>query len=615
MVVVTYNGQTYNYYIQHRQYVYLYIDSISEKNADGDIVWLRYDYDWAYDNETETGFDVLTIYSENETLPNDLTITTNKENANVKLKDSDKDGYDKLLELEYKECTRKYYVKHEQYITFEFDVSAKENDTEIINGSWTDTVYDESSNRIRVLNIQSENVTLPEDVEITETKKNATVSIEKSDIDNYEKMVVVTYNGQTYNYYIKHKQNINLSLTNVEAYDENNNSMIEGWNVEWNGDEINPINELIIKYNSESIPNDITFTANKSDAQIDVTTSDELGYDNMIVISYKGYTVKYYVIYQLNEDYYLNVAVENLDSTINNKNNLYSIVIYNNQELDLNDISIKAINDKAQVSKIETTEEDGYQGKVTVSYNDISRTYYIKLVTIINLSDDLKAVNKVTDIYEGENYTIQFEGYNNDIYNVYSFTPTEDGYYLFTTDYTDSYMDTYGVLYDESFVQIESNDDGGEDSNFAIKYECKANKTYYIAVRPYDSNDKGTTELKVIKEADIDTTTDSNDVQTQSDDNIVEDIKENEVENTNESLQQEEVKSSNIENDLDEREEVQSSSIENDLDEQEETQSSNIENNSDEQEDKTSKQNEEESSEVTEENDNQEVEVSSEAQE
>ena len=61
--------------------------------------------------------------------------------------------------------------------------------------------------------------------------------------------------------------------------------------------------------------------------------------------------------------------------------------------------------------------------------------------------------------------------------NVYSFTPDEDGTYIFTA--TES-LGVKAVLYDENFAYISSGRESEEDVSFRITGTMTANKTYYI---------------------------------------------------------------------------------------------------------------------------------------
>ncbi|MBQ9414828.1 MAG: hypothetical protein IJU16_06870, partial [Clostridia bacterium] len=60
------------------------------------------------------------------------------------------------------------------------------------------------------------------------------------------------------------------------------------------------------------------------------------------------------------------------------------------------------------------------------------------------------------------------------------FTPTEDGTYAF---YSIADADTYGYLLDKNEEQLTYDDDGGEDSNFFIRWQMTANETYVLRAR------------------------------------------------------------------------------------------------------------------------------------
>ena len=77
---------------------------------------------------------------------------------------------------------------------------------------------------------------------------------------------------------------------------------------------------------------------------------------------------------------------------------------------------------------------------------------------------------------------------NRQFYDYYKFVPEESGWYSF---YSESDYDTYGSLLNEDYKQIYTNDDGGDDGNFEIQYECQVGKTYYIGIRSYSKSGNG----------------------------------------------------------------------------------------------------------------------------
>lgn len=67
----------------------------------------------------------------------------------------------------------------------------------------------------------------------------------------------------------------------------------------------------------------------------------------------------------------------------------------------------------------------------------------------------------------------------------FSFVPERDGKYRL---YSTGDFDTYGYVYDESWNNISSDDDGGIGNNFSVIYDFKAGKTYYFCVKLFDSS-------------------------------------------------------------------------------------------------------------------------------
>lgn len=103
---------------------------------------------------------------------------------------------------------------------------------------------------------------------------------------------------------------------------------------------------------------------------------------------------------------------------------------------------------------------------------------------IVLPSVDLSAIDHVEIADEGYYYTALTK---DKPYSVYSFTPSETkSYNFFSTGTYDSYV----VLY-EGNVEVSSDDDGGESTNFKLKYELTAGKTYYYVVSGYSFGSEG----------------------------------------------------------------------------------------------------------------------------
>ncbi len=74
----------------------------------------------------------------------------------------------------------------------------------------------------------------------------------------------------------------------------------------------------------------------------------------------------------------------------------------------------------------------------------------------------------------------------------YVFKPAETTVFIFEAHSSD---DTYCVLYNSSFEEIDSDDDGGEGSNFRLTTELTEGSIYYLGVRFYSESSSGSFEV------------------------------------------------------------------------------------------------------------------------
>ena len=89
-------------------------------------------------------------------------------------------------------------------------------------------------------------------------------------------------------------------------------------------------------------------------------------------------------------------------------------------------------------------------------------------------------VPQILNLGETKNVSISEAG----TYEYFSFVPESDGKYRL---YSTGDFDTYGYIYDESWNNISSDDDGGIGNNFSLMYDLEAGKTYYFGVKLFDS--------------------------------------------------------------------------------------------------------------------------------
>ncbi len=75
----------------------------------------------------------------------------------------------------------------------------------------------------------------------------------------------------------------------------------------------------------------------------------------------------------------------------------------------------------------------------------------------------------------------------------YKFTPSTSGTYVI---YSTGSVDTKGYLYNSSGTELDSDDDGGDSTNFRLSYYLNAGSTYYYAVKFYNTSSTGIIPVK-----------------------------------------------------------------------------------------------------------------------
>ena len=83
----------------------------------------------------------------------------------------------------------------------------------------------------------------------------------------------------------------------------------------------------------------------------------------------------------------------------------------------------------------------------------------------------------------------------------FRFVPPEDGHYVFTSY---SEKDTFGLLLDEEFNGLSSDDDSGDDMNFLISAFMQADTVYYLGAKFLNEEQSGIFEVEVSKAPEVD---------------------------------------------------------------------------------------------------------------
>ncbi len=118
----------------------------------------------------------------------------------------------------------------------------------------------------------------------------------------------------------------------------------------------------------------------------------------------------------------------------------------------------------------------GHEMTETIPHTDSNRDYYCD-----NCS------GWICDIIPDATKEITVEAGNT---TLLKFTPYVTETYSFTSE-SDSYIDTFGYLYDADMNLLTSDDNSAGNGNFKVKYTLEADETYYFGARFYNENRSG----------------------------------------------------------------------------------------------------------------------------
>ena len=128
-----------------------------------------------------------------------------------------------------------------------------------------------------------------------------------------------------------------------------------------------------------------------------------------------------------------------------------------------------------------------------LTVGDTDATYTAKWTKNRSTTRGLSFSNAI-QATSGNSYVTLIEKAGQVVY--YSFTPSVSGYYKIYSN--NNSADTYGYLYDSSYSCIESDDDDGDDNNFALKDSyLSAGYTYYIAVKMLNIDTTGSFTVSI----------------------------------------------------------------------------------------------------------------------
>ena len=542
----------------------LYIDSVSMYDAEGNNM-LNY---W----ETEWDDDDNRILYLNGYLPqiSDLTVTVDEESA-WELIASDLDGYEKAVKV-----TNRYGISRNYYIWYTYvdslgidEVSSYYTDEygdeyNRIEDWDTETVGDEE---IRQLILYGTAEEMPEDLTVIGYPNAAKVEITDSDKAAYQKMVTLSYADISTTYYIVYRLYRALNINSVQALDPEGNDLIYGW--DWGKyweyddetDEEYYYYGLDIYGYASDLPDNLEISGYYDFITPEIKASDRDGYDKMVVFTYGDESRTYYIKYYFDPDLSIDsvtAADQDGNSVIDDWDtetrwrydeeededyfDCYCLEIYGYVQNFPDNLTIKG-RSSLVTSQIKDSDRDDFDKMVTLSYGDVSRTYYIEYhlyrATRIRTIQALDADGNdlISDwewdehwYYDDETDDEYIDYYYLDIYGYASDLPDNleiSGYYDFITpeikdsdrdDFVKMVVFSYGDESRTYYIRYYSESYDYDDDD----YEGDIEDDSYLAQPPADTGDSDN-GLEAIEEPAAGDTSDQ-DLESEGDQGFTDDL-------------------------------------------------------------------------------------------
>ena len=314
----------------------------------------------------------LVVYGYCETLPGDLTVTCEKEEATAEVTDSDRTDYEKMVVVTYGNLTETYYI---QFYTSSSSCRISEVEFTEQSNWYTDWEEDENGNGYDILVLEGYADTLPNDLKITPVKEEAQVTEEESDREGYVKKYIISYGTARETYYVSYKV-VTPPIDTVEG------SNIVNWYISHN-----ELMELVVYGSCETLPENLSVLVNKEGASTEVKESDRDDYEKMVVVSYKNRTTNYYIKFYTDQSTCTISEVKFTDMNDwsrewNDELQCEVLNLKGYRDTLPNDLKITPVKEEAQVTE-EESDKEGYEKKYVIRYGTASKTYYISYETVI----------------------------------------------------------------------------------------------------------------------------------------------------------------------------------------------------------------------------------------
>ena len=453
---------------------------------------------WYFRTSEDGKVNELVIEGTVERLPDNLTITTRTDDVYIHIFASDRPDYEKKVLVTRNGISTIYYIVYEVPEALKIgNVRAydEEGNNLISFWDWDDHWrYDEYIDCFTI-DIYGYTQTLPDNLEIKGYCDFVTPEIKTSDRPDFDKMVVLSFKGESRSYYLTYHYAPNLEIDSVQAINEKGNNAISDWcmsNGWWDEDKDEPEYYILELYGcSPTLPDNLEITGHSNLVTVEIVNSDRTDYDKMVVLTFGDRSRTYYLDYCNKADFGIEQVTcsdeddykiysyswgQHYEYADDLYDDYYELVISGNRSGFPASLRVIPDSDWVTVGEIIDSDRDDFDKMVVFTCGDQSRTYYIKaefrpFLGIDNISaKDDDGHELISSEKEREHWIYDEEGkYYIDYYTleVYAYLPTiPDNLQI-------------SVIEESAVVELMDSDLEGYDKKVVISCEDQS-RIYYI---------------------------------------------------------------------------------------------------------------------------------------
>ncbi len=279
MAVLTNGNMTRTYYIQYNtNYEFYVLNNIDDCYDAGSLVDY-YEMQWPWDSGSNVP--VLIVYGYGTELSENCLIGTLYSGATAELKESDNPSYDQMIVVTYNDEPLNIYVDYQFSDTVLGMFSVYDGETELSKKM----TWDED-NGYGIITLRGYTASVGDELKFEAYRSDLDISVSDSDRDGYAQKVDIAYQNISRTYYVSYQ--VSEETCNISELESD--SLL---NYEINCDDDTYILDI---YTSSAISlNDLKIVTEQQGAEAVLQTSDQSGYDGMIVVTYLTASRTYYV--------------------------------------------------------------------------------------------------------------------------------------------------------------------------------------------------------------------------------------------------------------------------------------------------------------------------------